>query len=351
MARPLRIYVPGAWYHVTARGNERRDIVRDDSDREGFVTRLAAMTERFRLSLYAYVLMQNHFHLLVEPSEDNLSRAMQWLNVSYSQWFNRRHQRSGHLFQGRFKSIVVDWQRWGLDLSRYVHLNPVRTRRQGLSKAERARYKAGVGNAVGGEVVRARLEALQAWRWSSYPAYVGLVALPDWLNCEPVLRLVGGKRGERQRAYRQYVERAVLEGLGESPWGQVQGQTVLGDRDYVVQMQEALRGDRREQAGLKQLHKRPRWEEVIRVVEEMKGERWETFRDRRGDWGRDVALWLGRRECGMRLRDLAEAAGLGHYGSVWTALRQLEQRRTEDRQLARFLSSAQHNLAKANNEM
>jgi len=126
---------------------------------------------------------------------------------------------------------------------------------------------------------------------------------------------------------------------------------VLGDQDYVAQMQEALRGDRKEQAGLKQLKQRPSWDEVIRVVEKMKGERWEAFRDRRGDWGRDVAMWLGRMECGLRLRDLAEAAGLGHYGSVWTALRQLEQRQAEDRQLARFLSSARHKLAKANNEM
>jgi len=149
MARPLRIYVPGAWYHVTARGNERRDIVRDDSDREGFLSRLAAMTERFRLSLYAYVLMGNHFHLLVEPSEDNLSRAMQWLDVSYSQWFNRRRQRSGHLFQGRFKSIVVDWQRWGLDLSRYVHLNPVRTRRQGVEQSGAGQSQSGRGQGRG----------------------------------------------------------------------------------------------------------------------------------------------------------------------------------------------------------
>jgi len=346
MARPLRIYVPGAWYHVTARGNERRDIVRDDTDREGFLRRLAAMPERFRLSLYAYVLMQNHFHLLVEPSEDNLSRAMQWLNVSYSQWFNRRHQRTGHLFQGRFKSIVVDWQRWGLELSRYVHLNPVRTGRQGLGKAERAGYKVGVGKAVGSQVVRARLEALHAWRWSSYPAYAGLAVVASWLNCEPVLGLLGGKRGERQTAYRRYVERAVLEGAAESPWGQVQGQTVLGDQEYVAQMQASLRGDSKEQAGLKQLKKRPSWDEVIRVVEEMKGEPWEAFREQRGDWGRDVALWLGRMEGGLRLKDLAEAAGLGHYGSVWTALRQLEQRRVEDRRLARLLSSAQHKLTK-----
>jgi putative transposase len=350
MARPLRIYVPGAWYHITARGNERRDIVRDDTDYEGFLTRLATMTERYQLSLYAYVLMPNHFHLLVEPSEDNLSRAMQWLNVSYSQWFNRRHQRTGHLFQGRFKSILVDWQRWGLELSRYVHLNPVRTGRQGLGKTERAGHRAGLGKGVGGKVVQARLEMLHGWRWSSYPAYVGLAAVPSWLNCKPVLGLLGGQRGQRQTSYRQYVEKAVLEGAEESPWAQVHGQAVLGDQEFVAQLQAELRGDSREQAGLKQLKKRSSWTEVVRVVEEMKGEPWETFRDRRGDWARDVALWLGRMECGLKLRELAEAAGLGHYGSVWTALRQLEQRRAADRELARFLSSAQRRLTKTNNE-
>src|SRR3990172_6379827 len=103
---------------------------------------------RFGTVLYGYVLMDNHFHLIVEPQEDNLSRAMQWLNVSYSQWFNRRHQRSGHLFQGRFKSVVVDWQAWGLELSRYVHLNPVRTGQEDLDKRARQRNRAGVGRAV-----------------------------------------------------------------------------------------------------------------------------------------------------------------------------------------------------------
>src|SRR4029077_20825366 len=99
MARPLRIYAPGAGYHVTARGNERRDIFRDDQDRQHFVARLAEMTQRYALGLHAYVLMNNHYHLLVEPVEDSLSRAMQWLGVGYSQEFNRRHRRVGHLFQ------------------------------------------------------------------------------------------------------------------------------------------------------------------------------------------------------------------------------------------------------------
>ena len=131
MARPLRIERAGAWYHITARGNERKSIYRHQKDYLRFCELLGEAVDRFRWRLHGYVLMPNHYHLLLETSEANLSASMQWLSVSYSVWFNLRHQRSGHLFQGRFKSIVVDPVGWGLALSRYVHLNPVRISRLG----------------------------------------------------------------------------------------------------------------------------------------------------------------------------------------------------------------------------
>ena len=118
MARALRIERPGGRYHLSARGNERKPIYRDDSDRAHFLELLGEATKRFAIRVHAYVLMDNHFHLLVETPEANVSRAMQWLNVSYSIWFNRRHERSGHLFQGRFKSVALDPEGWGLALSR-----------------------------------------------------------------------------------------------------------------------------------------------------------------------------------------------------------------------------------------
>src|ERR1043165_1951802 len=132
MSRPLRIERAGGWDHLTARGNERRAVFRDDRDRAHFCELLGQMVSQCRVRLHAFVLMDNHYHLLVELSEPNLSRTGQWLNVSYSVWFNRRHRRSGHLFQGRFKSVLVDPTQWGVELSRYVHLNPVRTGRMGL---------------------------------------------------------------------------------------------------------------------------------------------------------------------------------------------------------------------------
>ncbi|HVN79871.1 MAG TPA: transposase, partial [Terriglobia bacterium] len=253
MARPLRIYVPGAWYHVTARGNERRDIFRDEADRQRFLAQLGAMVERYRVRLYAYVLMNNHYHLLLEPSEGNLSRALQWLNASYSQWFNRRHRRSGHLLEGRFQSRLVEAERWGLELSRYVHLNPIRTGRQGLDKKRREGWRRGVGRAVKGQAVADRVEQLLAYRWSSYPAYVGLADCPAWLSCDRVLGLIGGPKRERREAYQCYVEQGAQEGMEPSPWEQLKGQVVLGEESFVNQLQDFLKGDEREQAGLRQL--------------------------------------------------------------------------------------------------
>src|SRR5215217_7422686 len=126
MARPLRIEFAGALYHVTSRGNERRSIFRTDRDRRTFLTLLEQAAKRFRWSVTAYVLMTNHFHLVLQTPEPNLSRGMQWLNGTYAAWFNHRHQRAGHLFQGRFHAFLVEKETYFAELLRYVVLNPVR---------------------------------------------------------------------------------------------------------------------------------------------------------------------------------------------------------------------------------
>jgi REP element-mobilizing transposase RayT len=225
MARPLRIEKAGGWYHVTSRGNERKRIYRDDRDREHFLELLAEMVSRFGVRLHCYVLMDNHYHLLLELTEANLSRAVQWLNVSYCVWFNRRHGRSGHLLQGRFKSVAIDPEEWGLELSRYLHLNPVRVRALGLSKSQRQAQRVGLSPAPNPEEVRRRMEVLRQYRWSSYRAYLGLAVVPRWLECATVLGLGGGRKGEQQRRYREYrpAGEPVGIGLGASGagWGGV----------------------------------------------------------------------------------------------------------------------------------
>ena len=175
MARPLRIHSPGAFYHVLARGNERRKIFRDALDCEHFLDLLGEMSERFGMEVWAYVLMGNHYHLIVRPGERPLSGAMQWLGVAYSVWHNRRHRRSGHLYEGRFKAFAVEEEDYLERLICYIHRNPVRAR---------------------------LVKRLADYPWSSYAALGYARKCPDWLARDAVLRLYGG-RGDR---FRQAVE-------------------------------------------------------------------------------------------------------------------------------------------------
>ena len=168
--------------------------------------------------------MDNHYHLLLQTLEANLSRAMQWLNVSYTAWFNRRHQRVGHLLQGRFKAVVVEPETWALGLSRYVHLNPVRVGRLGLSKEHQRAQRQGAGVQASAELLAQRLRQLRQFRWSSYRAYGGYGPVPPWLEVRTVLGYGGGRQGERIHRYRAYVEEAVREGFAEKPWGPDRGQ-------------------------------------------------------------------------------------------------------------------------------
>jgi len=177
MARAWRIEYEGALYHVLSRGNERRDIFLDDDDRRMFLTGLAEAGERFALDVFGYVLMGNHYHLLLRTRRANLSKAMQWLGLSYTTRFNFKHSRSGHLFQGRFKSMLVENDAYLLQLSYYIHRNPLR---------------AGM------------VERLADYRWSSYRAYAYGKRVPEWLNTEVILsQLVNA--GDRHQAYRKNV--------------------------------------------------------------------------------------------------------------------------------------------------
>ncbi|HNQ88253.1 MAG TPA: transposase [Verrucomicrobiota bacterium] len=332
MARPLRIERAGGWYHVSARGNERRAIYRDDRDRRHFLEVLAEMVLRYRVRLHGFVLMDNHYHLLLELTEANLSRAVQWVNVSYSVWFNRRHERSGHLFQGRFKSVAVSPEEWALALSRYVHLNPVRIRTLGLGKRDRRAQRVGLSPAPDADQVRERIALLRGYRWSSYRAYIGLERAPAWLECQNVLSLGGGPERDRRRRYREYVERAVREGVGRSPWESVREQVVLGGAEFLAELRAHVSGSRQEQRGAgRLLAERPGLEAVIAAIEKVKGLPWADFRDRYGDTGRDMALTLGRRLCGLKLAEVAQAVGLRHYGVVATSVKRYAGRLAKDR--------------------
>ena len=335
MARALRIEQAGVWHHVTALLGKPVYELPYERDRAHFKDVMVETMERFELLLHAWVLMDNHYHLLVEAPGLNLSRAMQWLNVSYSVWFNRRHDRAGHLFQGRFKAIVVEPESWGLELSRYLHLNPVRTGRFGLDKNARKRQREGLDAAPKKEEIHERLKYLRGYGWSSYRAYVGVEAAPSWLKCAAVLDFIGNGSLRRQRlAYHQYVANAVREGLQQSPWEELAGQVLLGGAEFLEQMQSRLVGNAKEQPSLRQLRKRVGWEQMVAAGKEVKGGLGSSFRDRHRDWGRDLALYLARRHCGLGLNELGEVVGGLDYRTVSWAVSRFGRRLTQDRRLA-----------------
>ena len=334
MARPLRVDVPGGWYHVTARGNERKAVFRDDEDRGRFLERVEELVERFELAVHGYVLMDNHYHLLVETPRANLSAVMQWLGVSYTGAFNRRHRRVGHLFQGRFRSVLLD-EAAVAEVSRYVHLNPVRVRGLGLNKAAQQQSRAGVGSKPDATLVRERLQRLRQYRWSSYRAYAGATCRPNWLTTQRVAQMVGklNRRETAATAYRRFVETPLREGLLESPWERLQAGVLLGPADFVRRWRGRVTGDAREQPQFKRLRPQPVFTDVVRAVEQIKGEPWERFRDRYGDWGRDMVVYVARRHGGLRLRELAAVTGGLDYGSVAMASKRFGKRLLTDRSL------------------
>ena len=308
---------------------------------------LPELVERFGVQLHAYVLMPNHYHLLLETPRPNLSLAMQWLNLSYSVWFNRRHRRCGPLFQGRFKAVIFDPQTSALTLSRYLHLNPVRIRSLGLDKAAQQTLRAGLSDKPEPELIARRLALLRAYSWSSYHAYIGRKAAPPWLHTATILGYMGKGRGPVQQAYRHYVETAVREGLPPSPWQDTIEQVALGSAQFLKRLRKGWRGDERECAGLKRLRGLPTWGEVLSAVEALRGERWEQFRDRYGDWGRDLALYLGRTRCGLKLKELGALAGGIDYVSVSSAVRRFRARLKRDQRCRKLVARA---LATLHNE-
>lgn len=211
MTRPLRIEYPGAVYHITSRGNEKKTIFKDDQDRENFLNTLQHVNKRYNWLCHAYCLMTNHYHLLVETPDGNLSLGMRQLNGVYTQLFNKRHKRNGHLFQGRFKGILIQKDSHLLEVCRYVVLNPLR---------------AGMEESPG------------QWKWSSYRATAGKEKPHPSLTTDWVLGQFSGKRNKAEQEYRQFVK----WGIGEkSIMLDVKGQVILGEDEFVDSLADHLK--------------------------------------------------------------------------------------------------------------
>ncbi|MBL8519542.1 MAG: transposase [Betaproteobacteria bacterium] len=233
MARPLRIEFPGAIYHVTSRGDRREPIFEDDDDRRAFLVQVGQAMERFDATVLGYCLMDNHYHLVIHTRRGNLSRLMQRLNGTYTQAYNRRHGKVGHLLQGRFKGILVDKDAYLLEVVRYVDLNPVR-----------ARTVRDPGN----------------WPWSSYRAHAGKAQAPEWLDTDAVhgYLLARDPQGavDRRRAAQRYVSH-VAAGKGVKLWDEaLKHQIFLGEDRFVERMQALMGADRADDANIPRVYRR-----------------------------------------------------------------------------------------------
>ena len=337
MTRPLRIDVAGGWYHTTSRGLNRAPIWKNDTDRAHFLELLETMTERFQVRVHAYVLMTNHYHLMLETPQANASRAMQWLNVSYSIWYNRKHHRCGPLFQGRFKSVLVDHEgAWALEASVYIHLNPVRLVAQGAGKRERSASRQGMSRGPTGAQVREQLRTLRTYGWSSYPDYVGWRQKPTWLTCAELWSRAAGRRKVTAEAYRQWVEERITQGNPVVMESRVKAGLVLGGEHFIAKVRRWMEGQaisgETEKPQVRQMKDWLPFEKVRAAVERVQGERWDAFKDRRGDWGRDVALVLAHRHGGLTYPELAQVVGMNPK-AVSAAIRLMNRRLADKKSL------------------
>lgn len=283
MARPLRIEFPGAVYHVTSRGNARQSIFIDDEDRGRFLDVLSMVVERFHWLCHAYCLMENHYHLLIETPDGNLSKGMRELNGLYTQRFNQRYRRVGHLFQGRYKAILVEKDSHLLSLCRYVVLNPERA---GLIKRP------------------------EQWRWSSYRATVGLAKRPSFLTVDWLLSQFDGRKRVAIERYKRF----VMEGVGkESPWRALKGQIFWGSEEFIKQLR-----------GL--LGEKERFKEVPRVQRYVaRPSLGELFKGRKGENRTvgDRTIYHAYVRYGYTMKEIAEHLGF-HYATVSRAIKRVE---------------------------
>jgi len=272
MARQLRINYPGAFYHVTSRGNEQKAVFKSKREREKFLEYLETATLRYNAVVHVYCLMDNHYHILLETPSGNLPQIMRHINGAYTTYFNVKRSRSGHLFQGRYKAILVDADAYAKELSRYIHLNPVRAK---------------------------MAEKPEEYKWSSYLDYIGERKIHEWLNRDFILGYFGNKIPAAEREYKTFVS-----GLGgkeyESPLKEVFASTILGDRGFIEYVKKnfvKIKETDKEIPATKAFTEEASMEEIFEAVDKMFSE---------GRLSRDVKQYLWHRYTSVHLKKIGE---------------------------------------------
>ena len=295
MSRPLRIEYPGACYHVTARGNGGQALFTDVEDAVRFLALLGREVAQQGWLCHGYCLVENHYHLLIETPEPNLGRGMGRLNMRYSQWFGRRHDRQGHLFQGRYKAILFEKDRHLLALARHVVSNPVRV--QAVNRVEQ-------------------------WRWSSYGALATGADAPDWLTTDTVLSYCGAAGTEARAAWRDHFSG---EPDATSPWEALRSGHYLGSEDFLRGLKDRIAGQSLDQVPSAMANPaRPTADQILTAVARTIDRPVDAVLDRRAEpESFRAAIYLLRRAGNVPLRDVA-AMGNVSQGRVSQIQREIE---------------------------
>jgi REP element-mobilizing transposase RayT len=308
MARPIRVHVRGAAYHVLSRGNRGEHIFDSDKDKHLFIDIMGKGVERYRVDLHAYCVMNNHYHLLLSAPDDNMPDFMQYVGSGYGGYMQRRHDWIGHVFAGRYKSICVQKERYLATLSRYIHLNPVRA----------------------GKVRRP-----EEYPWSSYRCYVGMKKQPAWLNVEWTLRRYSVRRSEAEARYKAFVQQGIAD-PDDFPSDKVIGGALLGDRDFVADVVAATPDEQRhgKPSAKRYIKETPSLEELYREVclfygveRILPGSAKSSTRD---DRAREMFIWISREKTTASSRDVARYTGISSGSAVPHQLRRTRAKLQKD---------------------
>ena len=292
MPRPTRIEYEGAFHHVMNRGRSSRNIFKDDGDFELFLQAMAEAAKEYNAIIHAYCLMSNHYHLLIETPKANLSQIMKHINGLYTQRFNRKHKADGALFRGRYKSILVDEDAYLLQLTRYIHRNPL-------------------------EVKKKMVNELSEYRWSSYPAYINQSKGESWLFRDKTYQMLGHRH--RYKGYQGYVERGIDEDIKRF-YSKGNILSVLGDKEFRLERKEEnkrldldkLRSALEDKSDLDELIKL-----LCKVTRQSKKSLLERTNGKRGDRAyRAFAIYACHRYSRAEHLEIAHYFGLSHRGSI-----------------------------------
>ena len=321
MARPLRVEYPGAHYHVMSRSIRKEKIYRTPPDREKFLSYLGKATKLFSISIHTYCLMDTHYHLLVETPYANLGPAMQWINVSYAMFFNRRLGRHGHLFQGRYKAILIEADAYLKHLSRYIHLNPVR-----------AKMVTRPGD----------------YHWSSYCAYIGKKHAPEFLVTDKLLKQFGHRKKEAFQNYRNFVENAYDTDIENHSLQPVEG-FLLGTGDFVNWVKANFLADKEGDKEIPQLRKLKPRATVDSIIQHVAKEfdcnaDSITVKGRKRNKAREVAIYVAKNTTGISCSRLGQHFGEISGAAISTMSKRIEKEKEQNKELNRLIEKIKTNI-------